>query len=135
MATTQTIMKKIITVFVSISFVSFLMISCSGSSSKEVVPNNKEEVSSSVVEEKSSDGNGDCDKFIKDYEEFVNNYIVVLKKFKENPSDMTIITQYSEMAAKAANMETDAKDCTDPKYITKVSELVTRLSKAVSELQ
>jgi hypothetical protein len=39
------------------------------------------------------------------------------------------------MAAKAANMETDAKDCTDPKYMAKVSELVTRLSKAVSELQ
>jgi hypothetical protein len=39
------------------------------------------------------------------------------------------------MAAKAASMETDAKDCTDPEYMVKVSELVTRLSKAVSELQ
>jgi hypothetical protein len=87
--------------------------------------------SSDAYEESSSDASGDCDQFIKDYEEFVNSYIAVIKKMKANPSDMSIMTEYTEMASNAATMQSDAADCTDAKYLTKLSQLAAKMAKAM----
>ncbi len=81
-------------------------------------------------EESSSDESGDCDQFIEDYEEFVDDYIAIIKKMKADPSDMSILAEYTEMASNAATMQSDAADCTDAKYITKLSQLATKLAKA-----
>jgi len=74
----------------------------------------------------------DCDQFIKDYEEFVNGYIVIIKKMKANPTDMSIMTEYAEMASNAATMQSDAADCTDAKYVTKLSQLATKMAYAAA---
>ena len=85
--------------------------------------------SSSASESSSSSG---CDQFIKDYEEFVDEYITVLKKYKANPTDASIFTEYSEMLAKAGEMESSGKDCKDVKYSAKLGKLMSKLAGAVS---
>lgn len=72
----------------------------------------------------------DCDQFITEYEEFVSEYIMVLKKYKANPSDTSILTEYTELAQKASEMQSQAKDCTDPKYATRLLQLSTKIAKA-----
>ena len=113
-------------------FASFILTSCGGSSSKE--PASTTEEPTAATEEKSTESSGDCDQFIKDYEEFVNSYIVVMKKMKANPSDMSVISEYTEMASKAANMQTDASDCNDAKYAAKLSQLATKMATAASKM-
>ena len=76
----------------------------------------------------------DCDKFIKDYEEFVNSYIAVLKKYKANPTDASIIGEYAQMATKATEMQTGASNCTDAKYATKLMTLSTKIANAAAGL-
>ena len=93
---------------------------------------NSESSTSSDATESSSSSSGDCDQFIKDYEDFVNNYIKIIKKMKANPSDMSIMTEYTEMASKAATMQTDAADCTDAKYASKLMKLASKMASAAS---
>ena len=73
----------------------------------------------------------DCDKFITDYEAFVRSYIKILKKYKANPSDASILTEYTEAAQKASEMQTNANNCTDPKYASRLLRLSTKLAEAL----
>lgn len=95
-------------------------------------------VSSTMKDNSSSSGgsstieksNVDCDKFIKDYEAFVNSYVKLLKKYKANPTDMTILNEYTEAAQKAAEMEGNAATCDDPKHAAKFLELANKIAQA-----
>ena len=74
----------------------------------------------------------DCDKFMKDYEAFVNSYIKIFRKYKVNPTDASIMTEYTEAVEKATQLDKDGAMCTDTKYVTKLLELQNRLAKAIS---
>jgi hypothetical protein len=74
--------------------------------------------------------NIDCDKFIKEYEEFTNSYIKLLKKYKANPTDSGILSDYSEAAQKATEMQTNASNCTDAKFSLKLLEIANKITKA-----
>lgn len=73
---------------------------------------------------------GDCEQFIKDYEAFADSYIKLLKKYKENPTDETILTEYTEASQKAIALQTDASNCTDASYANKLLEIGNKIAKA-----
>ena len=149
-------MKKLSTIFAVLFFTVFILSSCGGSESKEPEAtiedsaatteetagtieetsgttdesSTKTEESSSATEVESTVSNSDCDEFIKDYEGFVNSYITVARKMKANPTDMTILSEYTEMASKATTMQSKAGDCTDAIYADKIAKLATKLAKA-----
>jgi len=77
-----------------------------------------------------SESNSDCDKFIKDYENFADSYIKLLKKYKANPADASILTEYTEAVQKATDMQTNASNCTDMKYATKLTAIANKIAKA-----
>ncbi len=85
---------------------------------------------SSENENPSTASSGDCDQFIKDYEAFANSYIKILKKYKANPNDASILTEYTEAAQKAVEMQKGATDCTDAKYAAKLMEIANKIAKA-----
>ncbi len=124
------------TIFGAILFASVILTSCGGSDKNanddldDAIENYSDDESTNDEIESSTSNN--CDQFIKDYEEFVNSYIKIIKKMNANPSDMTIMTEYAEMASKAATMQSDAADCTDAKYITKLSQLATKMANAAA---
>lgn len=100
-----------------------------GSSSSNNSTSNSGDNSNDEIESSTSNN---CDQFIKDYEEFVNSYIAIIKKMKANPSDMSIMTEHTEMASNAATMQSDAADCTDAKYVAKLSKLATKMANAAA---
>lgn len=128
-------MKNLIKIFGILFLTTFILTSCGGTQAKESETNNDESqvtvVDESSVEE-TTEVTSDCDKFIKDYEEFADSYIKVLKKYKANPSDATIITEYTEMATKSLDMQTQAANCTDPKYVEKMTEIATKMATAAA---
>jgi len=77
----------------------------------------------------------DCDQFIEDYDAFADSYIKMLKKYKDDPSDASILTEYTEVSQKAIEMQTEAANCTDAKYAAKLTQIAAKLAKAAEELQ
>ena len=76
----------------------------------------------------------DCDTWLKNYERFVDKYIVVIKKYKANPSDASVMTEYSQLASEAARWAGKTPDCSDAKHVQKMAEIAAKLSKAVSSM-
>lgn len=87
--------------------------------------------SSAIIMEEGTNASAiDCDQFINDYSAFVDSYIKLMKKYKSNPTDASILNEYTEAAQKAAKMQTDASNCNDPKYASKLMELANKIAKA-----
>jgi hypothetical protein len=100
--------------------------------STEGSDNSSESSESSESSDETASSSTDCDQFITDYEEFVTSYIAILKKYKANPMDASILAEYTEMASKAATMQADAANCTDAKYASKLAKLASKVASAAS---
>ena len=53
--------------------------------------------------DKDTSNSANWKQFLKDYEAWVDDYIVILKKYKENPTDTSILSDYSEMVSELAD--------------------------------
>ena len=51
----------------------------------------------------STSENEEWKQFLKEYDEWVDDYIEIVKKYEANPTDTTILTDYTEMASKVAD--------------------------------
>ena len=63
----------------------------------------EEESESLEPENTYAESNGEWKEFLKDYEAWVDDYIDVVKKYKENPADLTILSDYTEMVQEMAD--------------------------------
>lgn len=77
-----------------------------------------------------SSSNVDCDQLLQDYEDFVNSYIKVLKKYKANPTDASILNEYTEAVQKASEIQSNISSCSDAQYASKIMELNNKIAKA-----
>ena len=55
-----------------------------------------------------------------------------MKKQKANPSDMSVMNDAAAMMTDYSSMQNDAKNCTDPKYASKLTALAQKVAKAAS---
>jgi len=51
--------------------------------------------------------------FIKEYEAFVDEYIELVKKYKENPADLSILSEYTATATKMAEWTQKSNEVQD----------------------
>ena len=56
-------------------------------------------------EQKESTGEKEWRKFLEDYENWVDDYIKILKKYEENPTDLSILSDYADMMLELADWE------------------------------
>ncbi len=74
----------------------------------EVAEPEEEPVEEAPVEE-APDGTTAWKEFLVKYEQWVDAYIVLAKKVKDNPLDMTALTEYSAMMTELAQWTSDAE--------------------------
>ncbi len=104
-------------------------------SSTETVTNNTAPVNSS----NETSSNVEWKQFLKEYEEWVDRYIEVLKKYKANPSDMSILSDYTEMmteltewSEKADEVQADLENAS-PQELAEYSKEVARIATKIAE--
>jgi hypothetical protein len=87
---------------------------------------------SGVSESTSSSGSADCDKLLNEYEEIVMDYIEIAKKAKENPNDISYMSDLADFAEKAKNLENDINQCKDDsKVVNRIVELQQKMVNAM----
>lgn len=135
-------MKKLTTILGVVLFAALLFTSCSKKSASENTTVKKDSISvidtiqsvsdnSSSTSTATTEPTNDCDKFIVEYRDYANNYVKIMKKYKKNPSDPTIVAEYTEMAQKASAMQESAAKCTDPKYSAEMLKLAQKMVDAM----
>lgn len=119
-------MKRIIGIVLSLAFI---ISSCGGSSSESNVYEDQEVTEDQEVAEGST---SDCDAFIKEYEELVDVYIQLAEKLKADPSDASIMVEYTKIMNQSMEMQENAPNCTDLEYTEKMAEIAMKMANAVS---
>ena len=69
-------------------------------------------------------------QFLREYEEWVDKYIEITEKYKKNPSDMSILSDYTDMiselsewSTKTADMENELKNASSGELLEYSAEL------------
>lgn len=74
--------------------------------------------------------------FIKEYEEWVDEYIALLQKYKNNPTDTSILTDYTKMAAEMTDwtMRADEvkEELEDPDALAEFTKELLRISNKIA---
>ena len=118
-------MKKIVSVVLVLSML-FIMVAC-GSIAKKV-ETLEEEIDNEIlsfddavaedeenVSESTEEATLDYDwrQFLEEYEAWVDEYIELLKKYNDNPTDMSILADYTEMMSELAEWSSRTEEVSD----------------------
>lgn len=78
---------------------------------------------------KSNDG--DCEAFLKGYEKFADDYVAIMKKYKENPSDASILQDYTRIMSDAADWSSQAGTCAaDAEFASRIAAVQQKVAQA-----
>ena len=122
--------------FLSIIFCSaILLTSCGNNQSKSET----EESSSNSTESGDFKEAKNCNEFIDQYEEWMDDYIVVIEKFMKNPADADLMNEYMKVAEESMNWMNQwnsklALCASDEKYEKRFDEISERAEKKLNEM-
>lgn len=78
----------------------------------------------------------DCTTFAKEYGEFVDAYIVIYKKYMKDPSNVSVLSDYTDMLEKMNKMtgQKERKDCSnDATYNNEILKHTLRLTNGLAK--
>jgi hypothetical protein len=88
-----------------------------GSGCKKTKNTKAEKGTVSIVD--STNTVNECDQFLRDYEGWVKKYIVLIKRFQQNPKDKTIIADYQIMVGQIGQWDNRSRQCIKDSAILK----------------
>ena len=88
-----------------------------GSGCKKTKNTKAEEGKTSIIH--STNTMNECDQFLRDYEGWVKKYIVLIKRFQQNPKDKTIIADYQIMVGQIGQWDNRSRQCIKDSAILK----------------
>lgn len=80
--------------------------------------------------------------YLVDYEKWVDEYIVILKKHHENPSDLSILSDYSKMvqetaewAERSEKIKSDIEDTSEMlEFSSELLKIASKITEATNEM-
>ena len=96
-------MKKLMSIFGAALFV-FSLSSCGGDDATETKTTETETTETETTEietTETADADSEWDEFLNDYERWMDEYISVMKKIQDNPSDMSLMLSSADLAQDA----------------------------------
>ena len=129
-------MKKLFYAFIMLSF---FLVSCGGSS--EQASDSDEAVKteqSDEVTDVDAQTIKDCDDFLDDYDEWTDEYLKVMKAWKEDPTDVEVGEKYMELSESMTVWYTDwtsyMQCASSEKYQKRFEEIADKVEKGLEEL-
>ena len=126
------------------TFISFIIItsmlftSCGNNQSKDK-EKAKEATEQSTSESDDFKKSKDCDEFLDQYEEWMDNYIVTIEKYMKNPMDAALAQEFQKVGQEGANWMTQWNSklvyCSSvEKYQKRIDEITEKADKKLKEM-
>jgi hypothetical protein len=80
-----------------------------------------------------SSASDEMDEILDDYEEYVEDYVAIIKRQKADPTDMSILTEYQGLMQKGTEWSTKMSEMTSefgPEHLARMQEIQGVLMKA-----
>jgi hypothetical protein len=85
-------------------------------------------------EESSSTESVDWKKALDDYEAFVDEYVTFMKKYKDNPTDMSLLSDYATMSEKATTASDSIEKVKEDLSTENIAEFLTRYNNIIAKM-
>lgn len=123
-------MKKFLSILMAIVF-AFSLTACGDNSTES-----KDDTTPTNVSTEQATDSAEWKQFIKDYDAFVDDYLDILEKYKNNPTDTTILADYNSMLPKVTEWSEKAEKITEELQVSPedASEFAAELSKIANKL-
>lgn len=75
--------------------------------------------------------------FLKEYEAWVDEYVIFMKKYKANPTDFSLLADYAKMSAKAVEFTNKASDIQgqiSASDLAEYTQTLARITQKISEV-
>ena len=110
--------------------------------SENEVEDSSAQESKPVEESKVTNSNTEWRQFLKDYEKWVDNYIAFMKRYNANPSDLSLLSEYSKMLTdmaewteKADEIELELSDTSESlEFSAELLRIAAKLTEATAEI-
>lgn len=147
-------MKRMLVLLMALTLV-FMLTAC-GEKTSEFTQSTSDDTSSVLFEDENDDtteinstdvlsndalADEGWREFLKEYEEWVDKYIAVVKKYNANPSDLSILTEYTSLVTELAEWTEKADDFSDSivdvddaaEYSAELMRIAAKLADAAGE--
>ncbi len=146
-------MKKFLILFM-VAILTFTLVACGTNNNNDEIENSTissvvkdteqedlkvPEATENTSEPESQKETVEWKEFLEEYEEIVDDYVEVYNKYMENPTDMTILNDYtklsqdiSEWSSKASKVETDLSS--NPQALKEYTETLARITQKLSSI-
>ena len=84
-----------------------------------------------------SNSNYEWKEFLADYEDWVDDYVAFMKKYKANPTDFSLLTDYAKMSAKAiewSNKASEIQEDLSPAELTEYMQTLSRITQKLASI-
>lgn len=88
----------------------------------------------SITETESNSNNTEWKQFIKDYNAWVDEYVKIVKKYKANPTDLSIMTDYTKMVSEMTDWAERSEKLEEELDTTDALEFAAELAKIAQKL-
>ncbi len=110
--------------------------------SENEVEDSSAQESKPAEESKVTNSNTEWRQFLKDYEKWVDNYIAFMKRYNANPSDLSLLSEYSKMLTdmaewteKADEIELELSDTSESlEFSAELLRIAAKLTEATAEI-
>ena len=99
-------MKKLLTIILCVACISTSLYGCKNPDISQTTATVNTEDAASTAD---TSATPKWKEFLAEYEAWVDEYVTFMKKFKENSSDLSLLTQSVELAAKAVEWAQEAE--------------------------
>lgn len=73
-----------------------------------------------------------CDQFLTEYENWTNRYLETIRQYKQNPTDMSLVQKFTDMANETAQWSERAPQCTEQRHLDRIEAITQRLTEAAT---
>lgn len=130
-------MKKLFYAFIMLSF---LLVSCGGSTEQQTESSDEAVMTeqSDEVTDVEDQAIKDCDDFLDKYDEWTDDYLKVLKAWKEDPTNVEVSESYMELTESMGVWYTDwtnyVQCASSEKYQKRFEDIADKLEKGMEDL-
>ncbi len=95
---------------------------------------NNLQTESNSIAQTSAASSSSCQQWLKDYDSWVTNYISFMRKYKKNPADASMLSDYSRLTSEMSKWSKGNSGCNDAASIARITQIANRMNTALASL-
>jgi hypothetical protein len=95
---------------------------------------NNLESESNPIAQASAASSSSCQQWLKDYDSWVTNYISFMRKYKKNPGDMSMLSDYTRLTSEMSKWSSGNSGCNDAASVSRLTQIANRMNRELASL-